>query len=352
MSTDVPSPIIDSPKRPDSVHHSVLHITHPGGHRASYRDLLAAELGLEALTGPASHYMRELLKARRVLFATLDGDIERFLLIAFLRSLLLRRTCGIFIGPLRYLDKPGSLRDRLRGVGLRIVKRLPRVEVFSVIPHPVRPQLGLVTSGWIHDPQLWDLKLGTNGLPQTELSRKVQHLKGQRRLIIYLGKASRRKGLPDLAHLTAGLEQEVLVVVAGQVLEDGKLAAQELIDRGMVVEDRFISDEELFSLYGVADYVWCVYPPSYDQASGVFGRAVQLGVVPLVRSGSVLDDYVRFMGTRAVSLADVNKMTPLGFRQVLLEEVTPEQSGAPCELSSAITIRAESIAELKRGLGG
>lgn len=349
MSIVVPSRIIDSAKLPDTMQRSVLHITHAGGHRASYRDLLAAELGFEALTGRAARYMGLLLKARRVLFATLDGDIERFLLIAVIRSLLLRRTCGIFIGSLHYVGKPDSLRDRLRGFGLRMVKRLPRVEVLSVIPHPVRPQLGRVTSGWIHDPQLWDLKLGTEGLPETELSRKVKHLRGQRRLIIYLGKASSRKGLPDLARLTAGFEQDFLVVVAGQVLEDGEQTAQELLDRGMIVEDRFISDEELLSLYGVADYVWCVYPPSYDQASGVFGRAVQLGVVPLIRSGSVLEDYVSFISTRAITLSDVEKMSPAEFRGCVFEQSAAGRPRSPDALSSMM--KAQSIAALKRGLG-
>lgn len=332
----------------ENVRESILHVSHPGGHRASYRDLLSEELGYVALTGRASNYMRELLGAQRVLFATLDGDIDRFLLIAAVRSLFFRPTCGIFIGPLHYIKRPANWRELLRTFGLRMVKRLPRVEVLSIIPHPVRPLLSRITSGWIHDPQLWDLCSRSDPLPVTDLSRHVGRLKAQRKVVVYLGKVSKRKGLHDLVRLTAGLEQEFLVVVAGQLLDDGKQAAQELRERGMLVEDRFISDDELLSLYGVADYVWCVYPPTYDQASGVFGRAIQLGVLPVIRSGSVLDDYTKFIGANAVALEDVAGMAPEAFRRRLLE-----RPGATDPISAAgrsKANKAQAIARLQRAL--
>ena len=58
----------------------------------------------------------------------------------------------------------------------------------------------------------------------------------------------------------------------------------------MIVENPYLTDDEVLSLYGVADLAWSFYPQR-DQASGIFGRAVQAGVVPLVRSGSFLESY-------------------------------------------------------------
>jgi N-acetyl-beta-hexosaminidase len=64
----------------------------------------------------------------------------------------------------------------------------------------------------------------------------------------------------------------------------------------MIVEDRRISDEELISLYGVADYVWCRYSQSSSSmSSGVFGRAVQLGKTAVVSTGSYLDRLARLL---------------------------------------------------------
>lgn len=48
-------------------------------------------------------------------------------------------------------------------------------------------------------------------------------------------------------------------------------------------------DEEILSLYKVADLVWCSDAPDDDQASGVFGRAIQTGVEPVFRKGSLPD---------------------------------------------------------------
>lgn len=58
----------------------------------------------------------------------------------------------------------------------------------------------------------------------------------------------------------------------------------------MLAEDRIVTDDEILRLYKVADLAWCCYAPDYDQASGVFGRALQTGVEPVVREGRVLSD--------------------------------------------------------------
>jgi hypothetical protein len=42
------------------------------------------------------------------------------------------------------------------------------------------------------------------------------------------------------------------------------------------------------SLFRAADAAWCCYPPERDLSSGIFGRAVQFGIAPIVRQGSVL----------------------------------------------------------------
>ena len=60
---------------------------------------------------------------------------------------------------------------------------------------------------------------------------------------------------------------------------------------GGMLEDRMITDDELFSLYATATYAWCCYAPHYDQASGIFGRAAQLGVPAIVRAGSVVERF-------------------------------------------------------------
>ena len=40
-----------------------------------------------------------------------------------------------------------------------------------------------------------------------------------------------------------------------------------------------------------SQFIWCCYSPEYDQASGVFGRAVQYGCIPIVREHSVIHKF-------------------------------------------------------------
>ena len=73
------------------------------------------------------------------------------------------------------------------------------------------------------------------------------------------------------------------MVIDGKLLEECRRNASQLVGFGMIVKNRFISDEELLSLYGVADLTSCVSPSNCYQASGVFGRSIQLGLAPLIR---------------------------------------------------------------------
>ena len=84
------------------------------------------------------------------------------------------------------------------------------------------------------------------------------------------------------------IANQVLVVCAGRVTPGNSNLAARLSAQGALIIDRFISDVELESLYGIADAIWACYAPDYDQASGVFGRAIQWGVPVIVRESSVI----------------------------------------------------------------
>jgi hypothetical protein len=76
--------------------------------------------------------------------------------------------------------------------------------------------------------------------------------------------------------------------------------------------DRFISNEELFDLYACADLIWCCYAADYDQASGVFGRAIQLGIPVVVREGALIHKFCLAQGLPCVAIreaADAAAMT-------------------------------------------
>jgi hypothetical protein len=83
----------------------------------------------------------------------------------------------------------------------------------------------------------------------------------------------------------------MLVVAAGAAPPDAREAARVFVEAGGLLIDRKLEDAEIESLYTVSSVIWACYAPDYDQASGIFGRALQLGVPVIVRRGSVIERF-------------------------------------------------------------
>jgi hypothetical protein len=144
----------------------------------------------------------------------------------------------------------------------------------------------------IRDPEYWDVGPDDRNGPQTVLGAAVRHAAGARKILILPGNLNPSKGLDFVRELFCGepsLFGAVLPVLCGPVEPSGAAAAAALQAAGAFVEARFLARDELMSLYRAADGAWCCYPPERDMSSGIFGRAVQFGVAPVVRAGSVLD---------------------------------------------------------------
>ena len=52
--------------------------------------------------------------------------------------------------------------------------------------------------------------------------------------------------------------------------------------------DRFLTAEEMHEALLSSEFSWCAFTKNYDQSSGLFGHSIQLGVIPIVRTGSYL----------------------------------------------------------------
>jgi hypothetical protein len=279
-----------------------------GGHRQSYLDTLGALFGLEPVSGPINAAMfRRLLAADRLLFASLDDHMLSFGVIAAARSLLGRRSAALFLRAQKCFDT-GRWYYPLKRLAFRTVRRLPRLTVASIIPFDIAPRHAEVAHRGVFDPQYWDLyDGGTLRRPgRTALSDEVRVRAAGRNVLCVIGALSENKGLgfldetlerfPDIAEHT-------LVVAAGRTSEHAKALTARLSVAGAMVVDRFITDAELESLYGVAHGIWACYAPDYDQASGVFGRAIQLGVPPVVRKDSLIATFAVANGLGCLPVA-------------------------------------------------
>lgn len=272
----------------------MVHTTSLSGHREEYLSLLVDIFDFEPSIGKVNgQRLYKLVSAPRLVFSSLDDDVFGFCFISMLRSLFGRKTVGLFIRPQSCFFKgPKAVVKR---VLFAVMCRLSRVSIFTIVPYDIDPSLSKVSTGWVHDPQMWDLTdKEVSGNIESELSHKIIHEAHGRTIVSYLGRISLHKGFESLVRLIKhepDLRKDFFFVAAGSVDKDCIEYVKTAGSMGIYVVDRFIAQDELLSLYSTTDMVWCCYDQAYDQASGVFGRCIQFGKVPIVRLGSVIQRY-------------------------------------------------------------
>ncbi|MDF2142049.1 hypothetical protein [Paenirhodobacter sp. CAU 1674] len=266
-----------------------------GGHRGSFEDFVQRLWG-----GTVKRAGLQVNHREPALFLMIEDSSLGYVASAVLRQLLGRRTVGLLFRPGPALDG-SSPRLRLKRNLLKLLKKMPRVTTLSIIPFSMRPDFAAVADGWIHDLQLWDMEdtdfkvidalrsdQGCSDADAAAFYGTILEAAAGRPVLVALGLQSRDKGFVRLAAAARDLTaQGWQIVVAGRI--DPTLAAQkaELEKLGALVVDRFVSDGEILGAYAAASAVWCCYDPAYDQASGILGRAVQLGCPVVVRAGSL-----------------------------------------------------------------
>ena len=288
-----------------------MHVTLIGGHRAEYLELFQVLFGLQPSVGRIDVKLcNSLCATSRLLFASLDDDIAGFVRVALARALRRRKTTALFIRPQSCFE-PG-LRGLLKSALFGVLRRLPGLTILTILPFELDPRLARVANGWIHDPQIWD-RIGTPSAPHTALADEVLALAKGRKILVYLGRVTTIKGFPVVLNILAAapdLSDRMLITVAGTVDASCRAAAERGRANGMVLVDRFLSEAEMASLYEVADLIWCCYDPTYDQASGIFGRALQRGRCAVVRRGAAIAGYGRMTAAAMVELDPAADLPP------------------------------------------
>lgn len=275
------------------------------GHRMGYVTYFKseiAEMGQAAVVEPS--LWRATWKRGPLVIPMLEQGIKGNILALLVRGLLGRRTlCLVF----RAIDAAasGSGRHRAKRWLLAAVRRIPGAGLVSIVPASVEPQIAGFINGWIYDPELCDLSEETLNREPGERVSAIKAQAAGRVLVVSLGALSEQKGFGYFARLwssSAALRERCLFVAAGPVPEGMKASAQSFVADGGVLLDERIDDAVLFDFYAAADVIWCCYAPDYDQASGIFGRAVQFGKTALLRSGSHVERFAAVVGQPAASL--------------------------------------------------
>lgn len=219
----------------------------------------------------------------------LEENTSKFFLIALARAVAGRRSVALMFRPGEAIEAR-SLKHWIKRAGLKLLLRFRSVHILTILPFALRPEFKGIARDWIYDPQLWDLSEHKEA-SSTEMSRELRTQANGRRLLVALGAQNSGKGFDYLAEIWAAnpqLRERFHFAACGKVAAGSAKAAASFIAHGGQLVDRFLEDDEVLSAYACADVVWSCYSPEYDQASGIFGRAVQTGVPAVVREGAYL----------------------------------------------------------------
>lgn len=258
------------------------------GHRAAYDQVLAAALDPRGID-----IRSDASRAAIDFFPMLDDNVPAFLGRIVRNMASGRSTVGLFFRPMECFLKTRA-KYRIKRRLFQVLRRLPNTRIITILPFAIDVRLHTVASDWIYDPQFWDLEYQPEQIRDGKagkLSETIRGAAGQRKILIALGSQYRLKGFDFFSRIWSEqpeIRKHYLFVAAGSVAEESRQSAQRFVEAQGLLLDRYISDEDMFELYNVADAIWSCYAPDYNQSSGIFGRAFQLAKPSVVRDNSVL----------------------------------------------------------------
>jgi hypothetical protein len=261
------------------------------GHRLAFVRQFASILRGERATAGRLWFAR-----KPVLFLMVEEAFLFYVAVAVLRAALGRRTCGFLFRPGPALEAT-DLRLRFKRLLLGLLLRIPSVTTLTIVRFAVEPRFAGLADGSIDDPQQWDLSdeelevATTLRLHPSALVEEIRLSSMGRQVVGAIGRQDVDKGF-DLLVTTyldnEELRNQCLFAVGGKVDPTCQPAVDRFVAAGGYLANRRITDQEILELYAAADFVWCCYSRTYDQSSGVMGRAAQLGIPVFVRAGSLL----------------------------------------------------------------
>lgn len=261
------------------------------GHRKEYQNFIKEFIPAKTIS------LRELFfKREPVIFMMIEDSPLIYLFISIFRALFKFQSIGFLFRPLPVFNKK-SLRMRIKYFFLSNLKKINAVKTLIIIPSQVNDRFWEICDGWIYDMQLWDtskeqiLTFNNSKMEKNNpFLQMIKPLANGRSVISAIGSQNKSKGFHIFAKLFIENPdiRENFIFIFGGKLDGYSEILKEFIEVGGLAIDRFITNDELINLYASSDLVWSLYDNEYDQASGIFGRAVQFGIPSVIRHGSLI----------------------------------------------------------------
>ena len=274
------------------------------GHRKDYIEFVG-----RIVPSRRANLSRIVFSKNPVLFLMIEENFLNYFLVSIFRSAIGRATSGLLFRPLEAANGK-SIRLKLKRALLKLLKKYRLVRTITIVPFYLAKEISSVADNWIYDFQLWDLyddkkqEMMTIE-PDQKLTSELHKISEKRKLICALGSQNREKGFDSfIENSTHGPDNNIFYFFGGRVQPELKGLVEKLNSNEGGGFDRIISNNELYSLYSSADAIWCFYAKEYNQASGILGRAIQLGKTVIVRNNSLSHKLCQAEDIKHIALSD------------------------------------------------
>lgn len=254
----------------------LLLTTDKPGHYKSYGELCRSLAGEGSVAESAS--IADIMGCESLVLV--DGDSKHLALapLVLLRALLGRpslflsvRTEDLFVG---------RLKSKIKRWLIQLILKFKHVSYVSIHYPQLCEYEGRYVTKCIYDPQLWDLPY-IDG--ESEIPHEVLGLKGY---LLVLGALNAKRCKDELIACVPSIG-DIPVVFAGKMGIEDEAKLKNIPNVTLV--NRYVSDAEILALYANAGFVYAYYDQSVSRPSGIFGRAVQLGLPVVIRKGGYLE---------------------------------------------------------------
>ncbi len=234
----------------------------------------------------------QLIQAQRLFLVTFDDSILLYSLIALIRGMAGKSTAALFLRPQKGFDEL-RLKYRLKKLIFMLIKLIPRLSIITITSFSLAPHYAAVAHHGVFDPQYWDKHDGKKLQSPTpsKFSEDILRRAGGRRILTFPGLLTQEKGFGffvDILRQHPKILDRILFVAAGLTVPATAEGVEDFVSIGGYLVNRMLDDAESESVYSASDIIWACYEPGYDQASGIFGRALQFGVPVIVRQDSLI----------------------------------------------------------------
>lgn len=263
------------------------------GHRESY-----LKFAIKNFAGERTDIKKMLIDKRPVMFLMIEDSFMLYFCIAIFRSLTCRITIGLLFRPLPSITS-SSLKLKIKRSLLHIMKRIKLITTLLIIPWYVNDKFEEISDGWIFDFQFWDIsdenyKLFSQSKSKqlsNKIAETIDSISHPKKIVTAIGSQDRNKGFDIFLHLYNSnliIRNNFLFIFGGKAKDEFNLEIDLFNKYGGYSLNRFISNSELQQLYASSDFIWALYSEEYNQASGIFGRALQYGIPVIVRENSII----------------------------------------------------------------